>query len=450
MKKIVVLILIIIAMVGCINEEKSKKEIALNKIALNLTSASITVGKTIKLVANIEPLNATNNSVIWKSSNLEIATVDNNGTVTGRTSGTAVITVSSSAKNVENLCNIKVNDVKYEINLINTTGAPFLNVLIEDDGYLLNSYEKIVKLNQNGNKEWERPYYSMNVIKSDIGYIINEVEYMTLSKVGKDGDVLWRNKYSKKGETMCESVINSNDSGYILIGNEGTTSIAIKIDYYGNKLWEKNYREINRISSITEIKGEGYLILGRNSNEMGTTVALMKIDYDGKKIWDKSYSNAICKSIIQTKDGGFVVSGWSFGSVSGQLNRGEKDIYVLKIKSNGDTEWERLFGGNDNDAAEGVIQSNKDGYILVGSTMSTNIFNNEKNSGGQDIYILKVDEKGNKVYEKLYGTENNDIATNILSKNSEGYSILCLENKENDKRTYIIKIDENGEKLILE
>jgi len=54
---------------------------------------NLTVGQTLQLTANISPANATNQAVIWTSSNASVATVSDTGQVTAVSVGTAVITV---------------------------------------------------------------------------------------------------------------------------------------------------------------------------------------------------------------------------------------------------------------------------------------------------------------------------------------------------------------------
>ncbi len=65
-------------------------------VSLNQTSASIFPDETVQLVATVFPENVTNNAVTWQSSNTSVATVDNNGIVTGKNPGNAIITVTTA------------------------------------------------------------------------------------------------------------------------------------------------------------------------------------------------------------------------------------------------------------------------------------------------------------------------------------------------------------------
>ncbi len=67
-----------------------------SSIALNMTSAEMTVGGVLELIATVLPANATNRTVTWRSSNTSIATVSSNGIVTAKSPGTATITATTN------------------------------------------------------------------------------------------------------------------------------------------------------------------------------------------------------------------------------------------------------------------------------------------------------------------------------------------------------------------
>jgi len=87
---------------------KPADSIAVTGVKLDQTALSLAVGKTGKLTATIEPNDATNKSVTWASSNSSVASVGNDGTVTGVAAGTAKITATTADGSKTATCEVTV------------------------------------------------------------------------------------------------------------------------------------------------------------------------------------------------------------------------------------------------------------------------------------------------------------------------------------------------------
>ena len=80
-----------------------------SSIALNMSSAEMTEGGVLQLVATVLPTNATNKTVTWESSNTSVATVNSNGLVTAHLPGTATITATTTdGTNLSATCSLLV------------------------------------------------------------------------------------------------------------------------------------------------------------------------------------------------------------------------------------------------------------------------------------------------------------------------------------------------------
>ena len=103
-------------------------------VSLNYNDFSLTVGSTKKIVAKIEPSDATNQSVTWTSSNPGVATVSN-GTVTAKKKGTATITVKTSDGG--KTASVKVTVVEKIVNVTGVSISPSsLNLDVNKTGQL--------------------------------------------------------------------------------------------------------------------------------------------------------------------------------------------------------------------------------------------------------------------------------------------------------------------------
>jgi hypothetical protein len=74
---------------------------------------------------------------------------------------------------------------------------------------------------------------------------------------------------------------------------------------------------------------------------------------------------------------------------------GTRDIFVMKLSSNGDIQWNKTFGGSEFENARSIQQTSDGGYVLTGVTQSNDGDFSGMNKGGFDIYILLLDSSGN-------------------------------------------------------
>ena len=83
------------------------------EVKLNKEQTTIKEGETETLTATVMPENATNKNITWSSNNEEVATVEN-GVITAKKEGTAIITVTTEDGNKQVSCNVTVEKNKTE------------------------------------------------------------------------------------------------------------------------------------------------------------------------------------------------------------------------------------------------------------------------------------------------------------------------------------------------
>lgn len=128
------------------------------------------------------------------------------------------------------------------------------------------------------------------------------------------------------------------------------------------------------------------------------------------KAWDKTLGGSgfdggtIC---VKTQDGGLLVVGASNSPISGdktQANIILGDIWVIKLNSRGIKEWDKIYGVPRGQSIEHLIATPDGGYLL-GTTVNGSIGRDKTQVGYglSDFWILKIDDKGNKQWDKAYG-----------------------------------------------
>jgi hypothetical protein len=88
-------------------------------------------------------------------------------------------------------------------------------------------------------------------------------------------------------------------------------------------------------------------------------------------------------SLIQTSDGGYAITGFTFS-----FGAGETDVYVVKLDAKGNLQWTKTIGGEKDDFGYSLIQTADGGYAVAGVTESFG-------AGWADVYVVKLDKNGN-------------------------------------------------------
>ncbi len=290
---------------------------------------------------------------------------------------------------------------------------------------------------------------------SDGGYImagynsINNCDYVVI-KLDSEGNVLWAKTYGGSLQEAYPYIVPTNDGGYIVAGS--TTSfgagradfLAIKLDSEGNVLWAKTYGgteyEEPKSISFTDDGGciiagvtESFKIDGENEDAL-----VIKLNSNGDVMWTKvygKYPEIHAFSIYSTSDGGYIVAGSYTVSYSNPL-----DVFlVLKLDPNGNIIWAKTFGGEKwYSLAYSTFPTSDGGYIVAGLTDS---FNNKE---GYALLVIKLDSSGNVSWDKLYRGNGDAHTYSICPTADGGYIIPGFSSNHIQDTYFIIKLDSNG------
>jgi predicted secreted protein len=131
-------------------------------------------------------------------------------------------------------------------------------------------------------------------------------------------------------------------------------------------------------------------------------------------LWEKTYGGE------KNEDGWFVLSndneGCLIAGYTESYGFGSKDIWVLKIDENGDEIWNHTYGGSKWDTAKAILKSDNN-YLIIGSTASYGM-------GNSDIWLIKIDENGTEIWNKTYGMDGWDEGASIIQAEDGGYVIV--------------------------
>jgi hypothetical protein len=139
-------------------------------------------------------------------------------------------------------------------------------------------------------------------------------------------------------------------------------------------------------------------------------------------------------SLIQTSDGGYAIAGYTKS-----FGAGEADVYVVKLDAKGNLQWTKTIGGKAEDEGHSLIQTSDGGYAIAGHTKSFG-------AGEADVYVVKLDANGNLQWTKTIGGKGWDEGHSLIQTSDGGYAIAGYTESFGAgwKDVYVVKLDKNG------
>lgn len=212
------------------------------------------------------------------------------------------------------------------------------------------------------------------------------------------------------------------------------------------KQWDYRFGGDNfdNLSVLKQTKDGGYLLAGSTNSDSGGDVSqpnlgaantydywVVKTDSLGNMQWNKRYGgneNDELYAALQTPDGGYLLGGYTNSDTNyyiSQPPRGGFDFWIIKIDALGNKQWDKRFGGNIDDILLSMQQTTDGGYILGGYTDSNNGKDVSQPQFGPayttDYWIVKTDSLGNKLWDKRFGGDNNDNLYAVQQTADGGY-----------------------------
>ena len=201
-------------------------------------------------------------------------------------------------------------------------------------------------------------------------------------------------------------------------------------------------------NSIVKTADGGAIVGGStNSNDIGINsyhgqrdALITKYTSNGSIEWQKCYGGTNddrISKIISSIEGGYVFIGYTKsndGDVSGNHGGINKldflDFWIVKISVLGSIEWQKCIGGTGADVARDVIQTSDGNYIVAGDSYSSD-GDLQTNFGGPDYFITKISNTGNVIWKKSYGGSGWDYAQS-LSVNTSNEIIVVGRTTSSD------------------
>ena len=261
------------------------------------------------------------------------------------------------------------------------------------------------------------------------------------------GEIVWEKTFGGEENDQGYCIIETHDGGYAITGsteskgNGKKDSWVLRLDKNGELIWEKTFGgdENDQGNSIIETSDDGYAITGSTESKGNGKQDLwvLKLDRDGELQWEKTFGgeeNDQGKIILQKDNKHFIVAGWteSHGIIFA-------DYWLLEIDQTGQLIWDKTYGGDDIDKINALTIDRDNNLLALGITWSMG-------TGGKDAWVVKLDPEGNLVWEKLLGGNQDDELYQIISDKDDYFLIGYSYSKgAGGKDAWLVKLDDNGD-----
>jgi len=293
-------------------------------------------------------------------------------------------------------------------------------------------------------QDWDKTCYKSNfdlwlTVVSPTGQLLSNKCYGG-QDVDRDMDII----HTPDGGFMIIATTESLPNTFDVIGNHGMSDVwLVKLDKNLNIQWKRCYGGTkaetgNRI--ILDPAG-GYIFVGSTASGDGDVIGnpnsgggslrsiwLVKIDDNGNIVWQKCLGSTgrsdNANSLVRTADGGLVISGSTASAAppnSWPGYHGATDMLVIKTSADGTIEWSKCYGGSGIESAGYLVKDNDGGYLLTGSTTSSDGDVGMSLGIGEDGWLAKLSSNGSIVWSKVFGGSKSDNPRSILVRDTTIY-----------------------------
>lgn len=181
---------------------------------------------------------------------------------------------------------------------------------------------------------------------------------------------------------------------------------------FGGNAEEQSY-------SMLQLKDQGYLLVGRSEDPVSMggdgdkDVAVFRTDVDGREIWQTKIDPNFSKTergldAVIDSDGNIYIAG-----ELDYFTNPSFDIYLIKLDSRGNLIWEQVIGDLNTNEKANAIELTDDGHLIIAGSKESDT---GSGNGGLDAYAAKFTLDGELVWEQTLGYNLDDIAYDILEQ----------------------------------
>ncbi len=347
------------------------------------------------------------------------------------------------------------DDQLRDLHMTADNGFILIGYATSTDGQVSNNHGGtdawVVKTDANGILEWERCYGGASldngseiISTSEGGYLLlastqsldGDVSValgskdIWLVKLDPSGEIEWEKSYGGSGNDEGFGLLADEEGNYYVIGRSNSTDGMItenfglndtwllKVDGDGLLLWERSLGGAGEDTGYSlDLFSNGDIGVATRIDLQISDVYIARYTASGDLVWGETYGGTsidACNRIRIDSSDVIHISGHSF-SIDGDLNstHGGADVWHLVLDEEGTVITSMTYGGSMNDNANDLILIDDGGFIHSGGALSDDgdIF---ENFGETDAWVIRLDDEGNILWERVYGGSETDRANRVI------------------------------------
>ena len=231
----------------------------------------------------------------------------------------------------------------------------------------------------------------------------------------------WEQAYGGPNKDWAYAMTGTADGGLCTAGRTASKGAGledvwlVRLDGDGNRLWDKTFGgpAIDRARAIIETRDGGLLVAGATESKGAGEfdVWALKLDASGERLWDRTFGGTAtdwASAVVETRDGGFALGAYTQDSPGAPY-----DFWIIKLDDKGELIWERRYGGVETDWINGITETRDGSLVAVGHTES-------KGAGQADFWVVKLAADGELLWDRSFGGRDSDYASTVTAARDGG------------------------------
>jgi hypothetical protein len=292
------------------------------------------------------------------------------------------------------------------------------------------------------------------LISSDSNLIIcgNSGGNLSILKITKAGAQVWRKDFGAGNGSFASGIVASSSNELFICGNtyrnystKRNDVLLIKTTSYGDTIWTKTYGGIESEYGTNIIAtSDGNLLISGKTESFGAgtfgDLYLIKVNTNGDTLWTRSYPDQgqeVPFHLMETQNGEYLVTG------TNEENSNPRELYLLKVSKGGGQIWNKKIGPATWKWGYSTIELSNGDLLTCGEHTT---------SGYSQVLLVKTDNLGNVIWEKEFGDNHLSEQGNSIKQNADGTFIITgssYDATSGQTGIILLKVDQSGNQLWL-